>query len=393
MRKLLSILAGGVAAMTASVQAAPLKADIVFVVDVSGSMTQYLQNFGRSMAAMMDAFETYGVDANYAMVSYGLEGGNTYDFGDLCNTSGTLCFPQKAGLGSLPVVQQNLTDRDTLLNLINTNPTSFFQEQNPQQDFIPPPTYNDREEYRHPESSLTGLAFALNGIASIDNYDGVEMTGEQQVTLNYRPDAVKKIVLVGDEPEQGMNINLKNGDTVGLAHNNFVDIAATTGANTSVNLRFFQSTGLYGLFEQENAILNAIIPVADGTRAELGGCGFDQFTVPEGTDVFGVDLADLEFCNGPGYEYESIVKSLGGSFHELETLGSTEQTVLDEFARSFAQTTAQEVACKVDPSSPACAGDAPPTDDGSTSVSEPHGVILLGLGLLALGVSARRRAI
>lgn len=392
MRRFFSILAGGVAAMTASAQAAPLKADIVFVVDVSGSMTQYLQNLGRSMAAMMDAFETYGVDANYAMVSYGLEGGNTYDFGDLCNTSGTLCFPQKAALGSMPVVQQDLTDRETLLNLINSNPTSFFQEQAPQQDFIPPPTYNDRDEYIHGESSLTGLAFALNGIASIDNYDGVEMTGEQQVTLNYRPDAVKKIVLIGDEPEQGMNVNLKNGDTIGLGYNNFIDIEATTGSNATVNLRFFQSTGLYGLFEQEGAILNAIIPVADGTRAEFGGCGFDQFTVPEGTEVFGVDFADLEFCNGPGYEYETIVKALGGSFHELEALASTDQSVLDDFARSFAQTTAQEVACRVDPSSAACAGDGSQSGGGSTEVSEPHGLALIGLGLLALGLSVRRRA-
>ncbi|MCW8085088.1 vWA domain-containing protein [Sabulicella glaciei] len=144
MRKILAAPIAAIACLLASVSnAAPIRTDIVFVVDESGSMGNVQANLRNNIGAFASILSAGGVDATYALVGY----------------------------GDANVVPRLITNF--------TNPTNFAT------------AAQGLRVNGGTEPGYSAIAFALNGL---DN---------QASTLNFRTNSLTNIILVTDEPSNG----------------------------------------------------------------------------------------------------------------------------------------------------------------------------------------------
>ncbi|WP_207540455.1 vWA domain-containing protein [Sabulicella rubraurantiaca] len=144
MRKILAAPLAALACLIASVSnAAPIRTDIVFVVDESGSMGGVQANLRNNIAAFANILSAGGVDARYALVGYG-------------------------DSNVVPRLISNVTDASSFATAAQGLRTNGGTE----------PGYS-------------AIAFALNGL---DN---------QSSTLNFRANSLTNIILITDEPSIG----------------------------------------------------------------------------------------------------------------------------------------------------------------------------------------------
>lgn len=249
--------------------AQPIQSDLVFVVDESGSMGPVQANLRDNIGTFASILTGTGqVDARYGLVGYG-------------NTS---------------VVPRQITDF--------TDAATFSSEA------------NNLVASGGTEPGYTATAFALN-----------ELDGQTDL-FNFRPTAIKNIIILSDEPSNGDNTS--NGAIGGSAVSESV---------------------LDGVLTDNNALYNGVL-------------------------------------SGPGTinSYEDLITNHGGSIFDLNQFNTTDKTVVDQFVSDFANSKLQETLdfCDLNPNNPACT----PSD---TPVSEPGTLVLLGLGMTGLAAVRRRR--
>ena len=249
------------ALVSAHTQAAPILTDIVFVVDESGSMNSAHQNLRNNIGLFSSILESTGqVDARFGLVGY----------------------------GKSPAQPHMITDF--------TDPASFSTSA---QNLV---------ASGGTEPGYLATAYALN-----------EVDGQTDL-FSYRPNAVKNIIIITDEPNNPGNSSYYG--TVG-------------GANVNAPL-------LDQLLTDNNALYNGILS---------GGNTVNSFG--------------------------SLISDHGGNVFSLNDFTSSNQTVVENFVTDFANTKLQETLdfCQLIPTDPAC---------NPTSVSEPSSFALLALGLAGI---------
>ena len=252
---------------------AVILSDIIFVVDESGSMGTVQANLRNNIGLFASILTgTNQVDAQYGLVGYG---------------NGSV----------VPRMLSNLTSAASVAtaasNLVASGGT---------------------------EPGFAATAFALN-----------EIDGQSSI-FNFRPNAVKNIIIFTDEDNDVYNAtgNLVNGAVVS-----------------------------YGVIDQlltdYNALFNAVVSSGGACTTANSNC------------------------------YVPLALAHGGGQFDLNLLGSSNQQVVQDFVAAFARTKLQETLtfCQQNPTAPECQG---------TNVPEPGSLALLGIGLAGLA-SLRRRKI
>jgi hypothetical protein len=148
----------------------------------------------------------------------------------------------------------------------------------------------------------------------------------QSSLFSFRSNAVKNIIIFTDEPS--------NGDTA----------ARGTVGSSAVTFSIVD-----GLLTANKALYNAVLAGAS-TIASIGG----------------------------------LATGHGGSVFDLTSLNTTNQTVVTDFVKAFANAKLKETIdfCTANPNDPAC----------QNVVPEPGVLALLGLGVLGVGFARRRRS-
>lgn len=254
---------------TAVSASAAIRTDIVFVVDESGSMGNVQANLRTNIGTFASIISAGGVDATYALVGYGNN-------------------------AIVPRLISNFT-----------TPAAFATAA---QGLV----INGGTE-----PAFTAIAFALNGLDS------------QATTLSFRPNALKNIIILTDEPSNGDNCSLGRGCIAGVTPN-AANVDALAKANT--------------------ALINAVL-TGTSTINSIGGLATDN----------------------------------GGAVFSLSDFGSSDPNRVDNFITGFASAKLQEIIdfCTLNPTDPAC--------QPTTQVPEPATLALFGAGLLGLAAVRRRR--
>lgn len=268
-----------VAMSIATGASAAIRTDIVFVVDESGSMGDVQANLRNNIGQFAQILSAGGVDATYALVGYG-DG------------------------GVVPRLIANFTD-----------PTSFAT------------AALGLRTNGGTEPGYSGIAFALNGI------------NNQATTLNFRPNSLKNIILLTDEPS--------NGDSCTAGRPLCIGGGVGTGGAAA------NATNVDALLKANDALLNAVLT---------------------GTSTIN--------------SFGNLATGNGGQVFNLSQFGSSNQQVVQDFVTAFANAKLQEIidTCETNPNLPGC------NPGGETPVPEPGTLALLGAGLLGLGVVRRRKA-
>jgi uncharacterized protein (TIGR03382 family) len=145
-RKITALLAASVAAIgftVSAVQAAPIKTDIIMIVDESGSMGTVQTNLRNNIGLFASILDSFGIDARYGLVGYG---------------SNTI----------VPRMLTDLTDANSFATAalgLRVNGGT--------------------------EPGYVASAYALNAL------DG------QTTLFSFRPDAIKNLIIFTDEPSNG----------------------------------------------------------------------------------------------------------------------------------------------------------------------------------------------
>jgi MYXO-CTERM domain-containing protein len=129
--------------LVATAQAAPIKTDIIMIVDESGSMGNVQTNLRNNIGLFASILDSFGIDARYGLVGY----------------------------GSSTVAPRMLTDLTTAASFATAAQGLLTNGGT--------------------EPGYTASAFALNGL---DN---------QTPTFSFRSDAVKNLIIYTDEPSNG----------------------------------------------------------------------------------------------------------------------------------------------------------------------------------------------
>ncbi|MDX9875895.1 MAG: VWA domain-containing protein, partial [Spongiibacteraceae bacterium] len=248
LKKLLSGLCVGIAMAATSAQAAPILSDIIFVVDESGSMGTVQANLRNNIGLFASILTGTGqVDAQFGLVGYGNNAAVPRMLTDLTDVAGFATAAQ---------------------GLVASGST---------------------------EPGYTATAFALN---ALDN---------QTDLFSFRPNAVKNIIILTDEPS--------NGDTVGRG---------------SFDGSAISQAVLDALLTDNNALYNGV----------LSG-------------------------NNTINSYSTLITDHGGTVFNLQQFNTTNQPVVEEFVADFAAAKLQETLdfCQLNPTHPAC--------QPSASVPEP----------------------
>lgn len=330
---LLITVAATVFTAAAPARAAPIKTDIVFIVDVSSSLTTKVANLASGLTTMTQRFDALNVDAQYGLVTY------------LDNDA-------------MPRLNQDLTGQ--------TGITNAFGNILP---FVPTVgrTNGTSENGEH------ALAFALNGIADFKDSSNNSL-GPQTEFVSYRDDAIKNLVIITDEPfNQGAHIDLTTGGTTAVTGLDTVgQLQLASGATIDLRRPIFG--GLQDLIDASGpTLINGIV--------ELPPPGFCAPSAGQ-TVISGVYP---EYCTNPTFGLDTLVTGNGGNFFDLDVLNSTDPLVIDEFVTQFANTKFQELTdiCSADPTAPGCGS--------AVTVSEPATLGLVGFGLAGFVLVARRR--
>lgn len=225
--------------IASSIQAAPISSDLVFVVDESGSMANVQANLRNNIGLFSSILSGTGqVDPRFGLVGYG-------------NSS---------------VVPRQLTDfaDSTSFSTAATNLIASGGQ----------------------EPGYTATAYALNAL------------DDQTDMFSYRPNAVKNIIILTDEPS--------NYDLSGYG---------------SLGGEAVTSSMLDGLLTDNNALYNGVLRWSNTITS-----------------------------------YESLITSHGGSVFDLNQFNSTDPLVVEEFVTDFATEKLQETLdfCVINPNNSAC---------------------------------------
>ncbi len=163
-------------AVSLSVSAAPIKTDIVFVIDESGSMSNVQSNLRDNIGLFASILSNGGVDANYGLVGYG---------------------------GSYNGAARMLTDL--------TDATSFAI------------AAGSLIASGSDEDAFDAVAFALNSLPALPS------------SFSYRGDAIKNVIIATDEPDRNGALDFADADAI-LKANNALFNAVLTGNNTIASL-------------------------------------------------------------------------------------------------------------------------------------------------------------
>lgn len=313
-----------------------IKTDIIFVQDVSGSLLGgSVPNLRSVIPDLAGRFDALGVDARYGLVTFQAE-------------------------AYMPHVTANLTDAaglqaaygDPFLARYSTDP-AFTPTVN-----VPFPNEFGFRSRPGGENPYDAIGVALNGMVNLERtrtttiinpvtdrfeeFTGTIATGPQPELIDYRPDAIKNIVLLVDEPPQEAPL-------------------ATLSTGPSYNI--FDTRGVWAnvvdLALQENALINVIV---------------------NASNVFQTDLY-----------YRPLAENTGGNVFDLATLASNDPLQLSGFVEDFADTKFQELVnvCTTTPDAAGCQafGDA-----GATAAPEPPVWALLFGGLLCMRFHGRSRS-
>lgn len=320
----------------AAPRAGIIKTDIVFVADVSGSLISgSLPNLRTVIPDLAARFSALGVDARYGLVTFQAE-------------------------AYMPHVTANLTDA---VGLQNAFADPLLARYSGDEMYTPtvdlPVPYETRFRSRPGgENPYDALGVALNGMLNLERtrtevvfntdknmFEAITATfttGPQPELINYRPDAIKNLVLLTDEPPQETPL-----------------ATLTTGPSYALGDPRGPWGNVLDLALQQNALINVIV---------------DTSNVSE-TDTY----------------YRPIADATGGNVFDLGQLSANDPVLLSDFVQDFADTKFQELVdvCLASPAAAGC--EEFEVGAGPGAVPEPPVWTLLAGGLLSMRLFRRVR--
>lgn len=326
-----------------SVRAAPIiKTDIVFVQDVSASLIRgSVPNLTTALPDLAARFDALGVDARYALITFQASRYIPYINTNLTDVTGLQAAYSDPALASFSI-NEAFTPTINFKIPGELRFRSALGGENPFDALAV--ALNSLHDFRR--EAIMEFEFVPGGLGQIRIIRSETVSaGPQPEFIDYRPDAIKNIILLTDEPPQDTHGILPNGEFT-FGPQTIADFAATTGALV-------------------NIVTN---------RLTTSFPGF-----PSQADIF----------------YRPLTEATGGNLFDLDILASADPDRVAQFVEDFANTKFQELVdvCTRSPDSPGCENfSATPPGPAPIALTEATTLALLMTGLFGLWLSPSTNA-